>query len=504
MQSSPAHLTDLLISSKSISELSLSFLAEGIENNKNLKKLTLSKLSLTYSKSFVSLITAIQESTTLEHLDLSENLLNDDTGSFISCLIESNTQLKYLNLEQNRFKDFSFALGLTKNKSLSYFSISQNPLDFVNITSLLEMLTINRSLQYLGIKGISFKGPAPIKENPSGLLNMNEAIVLKLANVLRYSQIVSIGVDLDQSAKIQLRELETTITKHNRTLMKIDAGLINWTQTTGPLLGIYRGLKANQWLFDRTTEIPKEIEDIIRIKTSQKKTDPESHRHSFSPVKAFSDNKGLQRDSWESKTSDTTIVETKAIKEMSFGKSALNKLLREDDSLAKYLKSMNEKIQNIEQNFTSYTVKTDLHMEKIESLVNNSRRSEDISGISTVLKDIQSRFDKFEKDKQAHELVIEDYIQRLESLRFSKDPLSSSQRSSKRLRPQSVKGQVKVKESIDLQGLQSYEGTELSIASEGPRADLLEDRVQRLECRSDKFKHKLRGTMVHFYLGKSG
>ena len=89
------------------------------------------------------------------------------------------------------------------------------------------MLTINKTLQYIGLKGISFKGPAPIKENPSGLLNIDEAITLKLANILRYSNICCIAIDLNSNVALQLKELEITITKHNKTLMKIDSSLIN-------------------------------------------------------------------------------------------------------------------------------------------------------------------------------------------------------------------------------------------------------------------------------------
>ena len=533
MQISPVFLIELSITSKVLSENSLHFLAEGIENNKNLRKLTLSMLSLSYSKGFVSLVSGIQENPTIEYLDLSKNSLTDDTGSFISCIIESTSQLKLLILDENRIKDFSFAQSLSKNRSLLHFSLNFNPLDFVNMVSLLEMLTLNRSLQYLGLKGISFKGPAPIKENPSGLLNMDEAIALKLANVLRYSYIYAIGIDLNQESNLQLREIENSIIKHNRSLMKIDSSLINWNQINGPLLGIYRGLRANQWMSERTTEVPRDLEEIINIKLSHKRTDSLNNsaedykaHAGLSPARPLQGSKGLRRkDSWDSKTSDTTVIENKSIKEMSFGKSALNKYFREDETLAKYLQNMNDKIQGIEDNFSTYASKTDLYMEKLESQISNSHRSEEITGISNVLKDIQTRLEKFEQDKSKNEGVIENYIQRLESLRFSKDSLSSSRRSSRRLRPRSevesergreiekekekVKDKDKVKksekdkerDSIDLDVLQSYEGTQQSIISDGLKGRMtnIEERVQMLEERSlkvNKVSQRLKGTIV--------
>ena len=375
------------------------------------------------------------------------------------------------------------------------------------------MLTINKTLQYIGLKGISFKGPAPIKENPSGLLNIDEAITLKLANILRYSNICCIAIDLNSNVALQLKELEITITKHNKTLMKIDSSLINWNQVTGSLLVIYRGLKANQWLSDKNPEIPKDIEDIINIKLSNKKNESvnssgeKKYSNAFSPVKVSHENKSHSRkDSWESKNSESTVIEGKSIQEMSFGKSTLNRFLKDEGNLGKYLYSMNEKIQTLEQKFTMYSSKTDLYMEKIEGKLIKSNRSEDINSIGTVLKDIQSRLDKFEKDKITQEGVIEDYIQRLESLKFSKDALESSRRSSRRLRPQkNLKDSQKIKDqedSKDFSELKSFEGTE-SFRSDSlkQRITHVEEKLQKLEQESvkiGKVKHKLKGTMVLF------
>lgn len=493
-------MIELSITSKVISETSLSYLAQGIENNTYLKKLILNKLSLGYSKSFVSFIAAIQENTAIEYLDLSENVLNDDAGSFISCLIEFNSCLRVLILDHNKIKDFSFALSLTKNKSLLEFSLNYNPIEFVNIISLLEMLTINKTLQYLGVKGIAFKGPAPIKENPSGLLNMDEAIILKLANVLRYSYICSISIDVNPTASLQLKELEVTIIKHNKTLMKIDSDSHNWSQPNDKLYGIYRALKANQWLINKNTETPSDIQDILNIKLNPKKNEILNNSSDtyklpsvFSPVKAFEEFKSsVRKNSWESKNSESTIIETKSIKEMSFGKSNLNKSPKEDDVLIKYLQNMNDKIQNLEQKFSKHLEKTEVYIEKADDL--SSSRLNEIGSINTALKDIQSRLDKFEREKISHEGVVEDYIQRLESLKFSKDALESSRRSSKRLRPQK-------KDSSDYQGIHSFENTEESIKSDSMsnRLLIIEERLQKVEQNSEKIhkvKEKLKGTIV--------
>ena len=193
---------------------------------------------------------------------------------------------------------------------------------------------------------------------------------------------------------------------------------------------------------------------------------------------------------------------------MSFGKSNFNKFFKEDDSLAKYLYSMNEKIQNLEEKFTNYSSKTDKYMERIEVQIAGSQRSEEISNISTVLKDIQSRLDKFEKDKATKEGVIEDYIERLESLKFSKDALESSRRSSRRLRPQkklneSQKSKAQEEGSFEFNELRSFEGTEHSLRSDtlGKRVDIVEEKLKKIEQDSKKIrkvKEKIKGTMVLF------
>lgn len=499
LKNSPRHLIELCITQIPISEIALQYLSEGIEQNNIISKIALTHLSLSYSRSFVSLIAALQECISLECLDFSNNLLNDDTGSFISELIRvpKDSSLRLLILDFNKFKDFSFAVSLAKNKSLLHFSINHNPLEFVNIVSLLEMLALNKTLQHLGVKGMNYKGPAPIKENPSGLLSSQEAITLKLTNVLRYSYICSISIDLDPSTTMQLRELETILTKHNRTLMKIESPLINWAVTSGPLLGIYKGLKANIWLSDRNTEMPNDLEDVINMKLVNKRNSSISSTDNLrSPLRSAKKIPISRKDSVESRNSDSTVMEGKSIKEMSFGKSALSKHFKEDDTFMKCLQSMNSKIMGLEEKFLTYTTKTDSYLEKVEAQVSSSKRSDDMDSVSKALKDIQSRLDKFEKDKASQNEVVDGYIQKLQSLQFYMEALESSRRSSRRLRPQ----KKLVKDSIEFNELRSFEGTEQSLQSDHKdRVMKLEERIQKIEQDSNKLnkvRQKLKGTMV--------
>lgn len=490
-------MEEITICGYKLSENALNYLSEGLESNKSIRKLSLVQGVLSGSKAFVTFLSAVQESA-LEEVSLAGNELNDDCGAYIACLLESNFPLRGLVLDDNKFKDFSFALSLAKNKSLLSFEINNNPLDFTNVVSLLEMLTINKSLEHLGVSGTGSKAPAPIKENPSGLLTINEALTLKLANILRYSSLTSISIDLDPECSMQLKELEISISKHNRTLINLSSPLINWNSVSGILYNIQRALKANLWLNDRTQEIPQDIEDLIVAKLGRKET-VQSESFKSSPSK-ISPNKTPhkvvnRKDSTESKNSDTTIVENKNIKEMSFGKSAISKYLKKDDSLNKFIQGISGKMSELEEKFNLYTSKTDSYMERIEQQISESRRGEDLTALASSVKEIQAKLDQIETEKMSQKNVVEEYIQKLEALKF-KESEASSKRSSRRLRAQKFE-----KESFDSSRGRVFNDTQQSIQSDDVKGRIcnLEQKIQRIETDSmkiNKFGQKLKGTMV--------
>lgn len=362
---------------------------------------------------------------------------------------------------------------------------------------MLEMLTINKTLQHLGLAGMASKAPAPIKENPSGLLNINEAVTIKLANVLRYSYIASIDIDLDPTCLMQLKELEISISKHNRTLVKLTSALINWNNNNLSLNGILKALKANVWLSDRTQEIPAELEDLISVKLGRKGENNESFKSSpnKTPHKTLN-----RKDSWESKNSETTIVENKNIKEMSFGKSAISKYLKKDDSLSKFLHNINGKMNDIEEKFNNYSSKTDLYMEKLEQQISASKRGEDLTTITQSIQDIQSKLEKFESEKSAQHNVVDEYIKKLESLKFKEPSEPSSKRSSRRLRS-SLRQEKSFTDTFESNRIKDFGDTGNSINSDSLRGRILnlEQKIQKLENDSEKINkvdQKLRSTIV--------
>ena len=249
----------------------LSFLSTGIQSSNSLKKLSLPRNGICSVESITTLCYALQSNNSIETLDLSENDIDDNAAEGLKELIKSNGIIKNLKLDHNLISTTYFAVSLCENNSITHFSISFNPLSFENFISLLEMLNINLTLLFIGLKGINFLGSANIKENQSGVLTKQEAIVLKLANTLRHSNLNTISIDIDPSAILQLRELEVTLLKHNTTLINMYSDTINWrAPQQEPLLGIQKALKANSWLKKHEgysdEEIPIDIESIIASK----------------------------------------------------------------------------------------------------------------------------------------------------------------------------------------------------------------------------------------------
>ncbi|OMJ72871.1 hypothetical protein SteCoe_28589 [Stentor coeruleus] len=253
-----------------VSENGIGFLCKGLQSNKVIKKLSLPRNGICSVESISMLSYALQNNTSVEVLDLSENSIEDSAAEALKELIRGNEILKKICLEHNLITSTCFAVSLCENNALMHFSVSYNPLSFENFISLLEMLNINTALQHLGLKGIKFSGPANIKENVSGVLTKQEAIILKLANVIRNSCLNSISIDLDPNATLQLRELETSLLKHNSFLTNISSDTINWRSSLqGPLLGIQKALKANSWLKKEDSsdeEAPYDLQNIIAAK----------------------------------------------------------------------------------------------------------------------------------------------------------------------------------------------------------------------------------------------
>mmetsp|Transcript_18509 Transcript_18509/g.33422 ORF Transcript_18509/g.33422 Transcript_18509/m.33422 type:complete len:823 (-) Transcript_18509:1278-3746(-) len=241
---------------------------------------------ITAGQGFTDLASSLVQNQSLEVIDFSHNKINDQAASQLTQVIESNCKLKVLNLQYNLINKTSFAFSLVRNESLEKLMLSYNPLSFENLMSLLEMLMNNRNLVELDVQGVHLDGPAPIKENCHGHLTSKEAVILKLASVLRYSVLRVIGIDIDLCATGQLQELESTLIKHNRSLVELRCeGFNPSAPLQPPLLNIQKALKANRVLAecDDTNCLPEtypELEEILTIKANADRSfTPDSFVH---------------------------------------------------------------------------------------------------------------------------------------------------------------------------------------------------------------------------------
>lgn len=220
-------LTDLSISQQSLSTTSMTKLAAGISATTTLKKLTLKSNKFADIQCFSLFAQALQVNSSLGLLDLSHNGLNDESVNHLCEYIETNTNLTILILDSNQITNSRIAASLSINESIHTVSLCNNPLSFDALNSILDMLTVNRKIVSLHLSGIVLEGSAPLKENSSGHLSKVEAMILKLAYVLRYSTISAISIEIDPNCVVQLGELERTLTKYNRRLTTINSSLIN-------------------------------------------------------------------------------------------------------------------------------------------------------------------------------------------------------------------------------------------------------------------------------------
>lgn len=278
LQDSPAHLKELRISGMNLGRGQLLALSAGLQGNISLSFLDLTNNQISSKDGASALFQALETNRSIETLDLSHNCLDSDSIEGLSELLELSPTLRTVIVDFNHVETCEVPIALTKNEALTCFSLSNNPLTFECLSAMLDSLVNNRSLRFLGLKGCPMDGAAPIKENCNGLLSKQEVIILKLAHVLRYSSLSALAIDLDTEAEVQLEELESTLVKHNRALTSLRAPQVDWSLVKGgPLVGIARALKANQWLSqneqlpkDQRAELSAELEELVTVKARRR------------------------------------------------------------------------------------------------------------------------------------------------------------------------------------------------------------------------------------------
>lgn len=370
--------------------------------------ITKSLLTLESCKAFTN---TIQVSSILEYLDLSENSFTDLYADALYPLFTSN--IKILIIDRNNFQNCSFA-SVLGNSCLLQFSINENPLNYKSVLKLLESVSDNRVLSRLSLLGIQFKGAAPIKENSSGLLDAQEGLILKLAYVLRGSLLNYIAVDITPLYELQLKELENTLIKHNKSLCTIDSRLIDWNNlpTDNPLINIQLALKANKWLNSNNSgPIPSDIREIIKIKENYSLHTEESRPRSSSKnsVINFTEtsedlNSVHSSPQFAGKESKKRFRKNPGKQIFQYFEKIVAKVNELDGRIMKKLENFENKIDELEFR----------EQKKDQQLIEMNKKLEIFNGRLSLI-----------ESKLAHPSLADSSIKNLESLKFAINPTST-------------------------------------------------------------------------------
>ena len=141
------------LSYNTISDQNTLLIASVIVNNKNLRKLNFSNCKL-LSSGCQHLFQAIAKITSLVHLDLSNNVFTDEAVDNFALMIHQNINLEYLNISGccDKAKDFEKVTGfLAILKSLNHLDMSCNVINSTSADNIAIIVTNNDFLQNLNL-----------------------------------------------------------------------------------------------------------------------------------------------------------------------------------------------------------------------------------------------------------------------------------------------------------------------------------------------------------------
>ena len=143
------------LSSISNVEHRAAFLSECLKENDTLQSFKLhDKSIINYQSSFILIAEAIQISTTMQKLDLSNNSISDDGAAVISNSLKMNTSLQELKLKHNKITDKGTHLifeAIKMTSTLQKFDMHANKISDYGAAAISDSLKVNRSLQELDI-----------------------------------------------------------------------------------------------------------------------------------------------------------------------------------------------------------------------------------------------------------------------------------------------------------------------------------------------------------------
>lgn len=212
---------------------------------------------------FCKILEALTLNETLTYIDLSQNNLDDKVSDALLELIAVLPYLKYLNLEHNKLQSLEWGKILAMNSSLQELHLSFNNLNFKSLESLLESITVNKTLKVLSL--LECEKSEEFYENISKLL----------AEVLQHSFLSSLIIEIDENCK-NLEDLAKTMVEANTELIEFSIG-DQWKTACSSLKTIWGAVQANKWILyklhdpSEDFDIDSDIEQILELKLNRLK-----------------------------------------------------------------------------------------------------------------------------------------------------------------------------------------------------------------------------------------
>jgi Ran GTPase-activating protein (RanGAP) involved in mRNA processing and transport len=148
-----SYFLSLTLQGNLVDDEMIKWLVPGLITNQTLRELDLSSNKIT-QKGMIKICSYLVRTRALISLDLTNNLINSDASYAIGLVIKENTRLRVLKLAMNRLDDVAGARitkMLSRNKFLIELDLSNNLLGQETLNNLLISLKFNNTIKIVNL-----------------------------------------------------------------------------------------------------------------------------------------------------------------------------------------------------------------------------------------------------------------------------------------------------------------------------------------------------------------
>lgn len=236
-------------------------IAEAIECSRSIEHLDIT-LNMLRENGSASVVQMIRNSQSLTSLCLRHCFLNEKDAKLLGDAMVNNTKLRSLDVSWNDFGSFGmmfFTEGLKKNSSLTSLNVSQNKFGSEGAKFLIDMLSCNQSLKEVHVDDNDLCDDDAVRmcnvlktNQVLGTLSFSRNDSMSLKGFKAFSDLLSISSPLTRlKLDVCKAGVESTITlaeglKNNGTLVSLDLG--SNRVCSGGACAIFKALQSNSTL----------------------------------------------------------------------------------------------------------------------------------------------------------------------------------------------------------------------------------------------------------------